>query len=95
MAPLSVFTAVSLLQHGPKMALYLYELLHDHKAGLSKEEQMAGSVFMTSLKLCGHRCLPLNTPPKPELVKALREVTSQGAGPGTERGWSQPITSHG
>ncbi|KAG5855575.1 hypothetical protein ANANG_G00050510 [Anguilla anguilla] len=61
------------LEHGPKLALYLYLLLQEHKASLTKEEQMAGSVFMTSLKLCGHRCLPLNAPPKPDLVKTMKE----------------------
>ncbi|XP_033874007.3 lysosomal-trafficking regulator-like isoform X2 [Acipenser ruthenus] len=57
------------LEHGPKLALYLYELLHDHKDCLSKEEQTAVGIFMTSLKLCGHRCIP----PKPDLIKAIKE----------------------
>ncbi|XP_036404355.1 LOW QUALITY PROTEIN: lysosomal-trafficking regulator-like [Megalops cyprinoides] len=61
------------LEHGPKLALYLHELLHYHKDSLTKEEQMAGSVFMTSLKLCGHRCTPLNAPPRPDLAKAAKE----------------------
>ncbi|KAG7492927.1 hypothetical protein MATL_G00019380 [Megalops atlanticus] len=60
-------------EQGPKLALYLYELLHHHKDSLTKEEQMAGSVFMTSLKLCGHRCAPLNVPPRPDLAKAAKE----------------------
>ncbi|XP_028844512.1 lysosomal-trafficking regulator isoform X1 [Denticeps clupeoides] len=60
-------------QHGPKLALYLYELLHDHKDGLTKEEQAAAGAFMTSLKLCGHRCISPNAPPKPDLLKAIRE----------------------
>ncbi|KAG7272560.1 hypothetical protein CRUP_004735 [Coryphaenoides rupestris] len=38
-------------RHGPKLALYLYELLHDHKESLSREEQNAAAAFMTSLKL--------------------------------------------
>ncbi|MGH0178328.1 UNVERIFIED_CONTAM: hypothetical protein FKN15_076979 [Acipenser sinensis] len=57
------------LEHGPKLALYLYELFHDHKDCLSKEEQTAVGIFMTSLKLCGHRCIP----PKPDLIKAIKE----------------------
>ncbi|KAL2083317.1 hypothetical protein ACEWY4_021090 [Coilia grayii] len=61
------------LEHGPKLALYLYELLHDHKDSLSKEEQAAANTFMTSLKLCGHRCIPPNAPPKPDLLKAIKE----------------------
>ncbi|KAJ8248339.1 hypothetical protein GJAV_G00240950 [Gymnothorax javanicus] len=61
------------LEHGPKLALYLYELLHDQRDHLSKEEQAAGGVFLTSLKLCGHRCVPPNAPPKPDLIKAIKE----------------------
>ncbi|KAI1894637.1 hypothetical protein AGOR_G00117810 [Albula goreensis] len=61
------------LEHGPKLALYLYELLRDNKDKLSKEEQTAAGVFMTSLKLCGHRCVPPNAPPKPDLIKAIKE----------------------
>ncbi|KAI4900261.1 hypothetical protein NFI96_016679 [Prochilodus magdalenae] len=61
------------LEHGPKLALYLYEMLHDHKDNLTKEEKAAANTFMTSLKLCGHRCIPPNTPPKPDLLKAIKE----------------------
>ncbi|XP_053476690.1 lysosomal-trafficking regulator isoform X6 [Ictalurus furcatus] len=61
------------LEHGPKLALYLYEMLHDHKERLTKEEQAAANTFMTSLKLCGHRCIPPTAPPKPDLLKAIRE----------------------
>ncbi|XP_060781470.1 lysosomal-trafficking regulator isoform X4 [Neoarius graeffei] len=61
------------LEHGPKLALYLYEMLHDHKESLTKEEQAAANTFMTSLKLCGHRCIPPTAPPKPDLLKAIRE----------------------
>ncbi|XP_051503760.1 lysosomal-trafficking regulator isoform X2 [Myxocyprinus asiaticus] len=61
------------LEHGPKLALYLYELLHDHKDNLSKEEQAAANTFMTALKLCGHRCIPPSAPAKPDLLKAIRE----------------------
>ncbi|KAM4608027.1 lysosomal-trafficking regulator [Polymixia lowei] len=61
------------LEHGPKLALYLYEMLHDHKDSLTKEEQNAAGIFMTSLKLCGHRCIPPNAPHKPDLVKAIKE----------------------
>ncbi|KAF5898793.1 lysosomal-trafficking regulator isoform X1, partial [Clarias magur] len=59
--------------HGPKLALYLYEMLHDHRESLTKEEQAAANTFMTSLKLCGHRCIPPTAPPKPDLLKAIKE----------------------
>uniref|UniRef100_A0A673CN00 Lysosomal trafficking regulator n=1 Tax=Sphaeramia orbicularis TaxID=375764 RepID=A0A673CN00_9TELE len=61
------------LEHGPKLSLYLYEMLHDHKDELSKDEQNAVGVFMTSLKLCGHRCIPANTPHKQDLLKAMNQ----------------------
>ncbi|XP_053730574.1 lysosomal-trafficking regulator isoform X1 [Synchiropus splendidus] len=61
------------LEHGPKLSLYLYEMLHDHKDSLTKDEQNSVGVFMTSLKLCGHRCIPPNAPPKQDLLKAIRE----------------------
>ncbi|XP_026079194.1 lysosomal-trafficking regulator isoform X3 [Carassius auratus] len=83
------------LEHGPKLALYLYELLHDHKDALSKEEQAAANTFMTALKLCGHRCIPPSAPAKPDLLKAIREEqlkyesearTSKGA-------WEKKLTN--
>ncbi|XP_031435189.1 lysosomal-trafficking regulator isoform X2 [Clupea harengus] len=83
------------LEHGPKLVLYLYELLRNHKDSLSKEEQSAANTFMTSLKLCGHRCIPPNAPPKPDLLKAIKEEqlkyeseekTSKGA-------WEKKMTS--
>ncbi|KAM4772207.1 lysosomal-trafficking regulator [Rhinophrynus dorsalis] len=61
------------LQHGPKLALYLYELMHDHKEALTKEEQVAGGLFMSALKLSGYRCIPPSAPPKPDLIKAIIE----------------------
>ncbi|XP_030603748.1 lysosomal-trafficking regulator isoform X1 [Archocentrus centrarchus] len=61
------------LEHGPKLSLYLYEMLHDHKDNLTKEEQSTVGVFMTSLKLCGHRCIPPNAPHKQDLLKAIKE----------------------
>ncbi|XP_034753584.1 lysosomal-trafficking regulator isoform X3 [Etheostoma cragini] len=61
------------LEHGPKLSLYLYEMLHDHKDSLTKDDQNAVGVFMTSLKLCGHRCIPPNAPHKQELLKAIKE----------------------
>ncbi|XP_052428937.1 lysosomal-trafficking regulator isoform X2 [Carassius gibelio] len=83
------------LEHGPKLALYLYELLHDHKDALSKEEQAAANTFMTALKLCGHRCIPPSAPAKPDLLKAIKEEqlkyesearTSKGA-------WEKKLTN--
>lgn len=64
-------------QHGPKLSLYLYEMLHDHKDSLTKDEQNAVGVFMTSLKLCGHRCIPPNAAHKQDLLKAIKEVRSE------------------
>uniref|UniRef100_A0A8C9XHR9 Lysosomal trafficking regulator n=1 Tax=Sander lucioperca TaxID=283035 RepID=A0A8C9XHR9_SANLU len=61
------------LEHGPKLSLYLYEMLHDHKDSLTKDDQNAVGVFMTSLKLCGHRCIPPNSPHKQDLLKAITE----------------------
>ncbi|KAJ3609859.1 hypothetical protein NHX12_021953 [Muraenolepis orangiensis] len=61
------------LEHGPKLALYLYELLHDRKESLTREEQSAAAAFMTSLRLCGHRCIPPGAPHKPDLIKAIKE----------------------
>ncbi|XP_039593798.1 lysosomal-trafficking regulator isoform X4 [Polypterus senegalus] len=61
------------LEHGPKLALYLYEMLRNHREQLSKEDQTAVSIFMTSLKLCGHKCIPPSAPTKPDLVKAILE----------------------
>lgn len=65
------------LEHGPKLSLYLYEMLHDHKDSLTKDEQNAVGVFMTSLKLCGHRCIPPSAPHKQELLKAIKEEKSK------------------
>ncbi|XP_061693071.1 lysosomal-trafficking regulator isoform X3 [Syngnathoides biaculeatus] len=61
------------LEHGPKLSLYLYEMLHDHKDSLTKDDQNAVGIFMTSLKLCGHRCIPPNAPHKQDLLKAIKE----------------------
>uniref|UniRef100_A0A8C4XEE4 Lysosomal trafficking regulator n=1 Tax=Erpetoichthys calabaricus TaxID=27687 RepID=A0A8C4XEE4_ERPCA len=61
------------LEHGPKLALYIYEMLRNHREQLSKEDQTAVSIFMTSLKLCGHKCIPPSAPTKPDLVKAILE----------------------
>lgn len=65
-------------QHGTKLSLYLHEMLHDHKDSLTKEEQRAVDVFATSLKLCGHRCIPPNAAHKHDLLKALKEVRPKG-----------------
>lgn len=70
-----IFTCVS-TQHGPKLSLYLHEMLHDHKDSLTKDDQKAVGVFVTSLKLCGHRCIPPNAAHKQDLLKALKEVFS-------------------
>lgn len=51
-------------------------MLHDHKDSLTKDEQNTVGVFMTSLKLCGHRCIPPNAPHKQDLLKAIKEVNT-------------------
>ncbi|NXI45336.1 LYST regulator, partial [Galbula dea] len=61
------------LQHGPKLVLYLYELMHNHSDEMTKEEQRAAGDFMNTLKYCGYKCIPLSPRPKPDLVKALKE----------------------
>lgn len=49
-------------------------MLHDHKDSLTKDEQNAVGVFMTSLKLCGHRYIPPSALHKQDLLKAIKEV---------------------
>ncbi|KAM6355196.1 lysosomal-trafficking regulator [Podargus strigoides] len=61
------------LQHGPKLVLYLYELMHNHSDEMTKEEQRAAGDFMNTLKHCGYKCIPLSPRPKPDLIKALKE----------------------
>lgn len=73
--PLTLLLSLFFAQHGPKLSLYLYEMLHDHKDSLTKDEQNAVGVFMTSLKLCGHRCIPPNAPHKQDLLRAIKEVS--------------------
>ncbi|XP_067321110.1 lysosomal-trafficking regulator [Anolis sagrei] len=61
------------LQHGPKLSLYLFELIHNHKDELTSEEQILVGAFMNALKLCGYKYIPINAPPKPDLIKAMKE----------------------
>ncbi|KAI1240799.1 hypothetical protein IHE44_0009242 [Lamprotornis superbus] len=61
------------LQHGPKLVLYLYELMHNHSDGMTKEQQRAAGDLMNTLKSCGYKCIPLSPRPKPDLIKALKE----------------------
>uniref|UniRef100_A0A672PLH5 Lysosomal trafficking regulator n=1 Tax=Sinocyclocheilus grahami TaxID=75366 RepID=A0A672PLH5_SINGR len=82
------------LEHGPKLALYLYELLHDHKDALSKEEQAAANTFMTALKLCGHRCIPPSAPVKPDLLKAIKEQLKYESEARTSKGaWEKKLAN--
>uniref|UniRef100_A0A672PLE3 Lysosomal trafficking regulator n=1 Tax=Sinocyclocheilus grahami TaxID=75366 RepID=A0A672PLE3_SINGR len=82
------------LTHGPKLALYLYELLHDHKDALSKEEQAAANTFMTALKLCGHRCIPPSAPVKPDLLKAIKEQLKYESEARTSKGaWEKKLAN--
>ncbi|NXV70828.1 LYST regulator, partial [Atlantisia rogersi] len=61
------------LQHGPKLVLYLYELMHNHSDEMTKEEQKTAGDFVNTLKSCGYKCIPLSPRPKPDLIKALKE----------------------
>ncbi|XP_075057049.1 lysosomal-trafficking regulator [Mixophyes fleayi] len=61
------------LQHGPKMALHLFELMYNHKDDLTKEEQAMGVLLMSTLKQSGYKCIPPNVPPNLDLVKATKE----------------------
>ncbi|XP_031447992.1 lysosomal-trafficking regulator [Phasianus colchicus] len=61
------------LQHGPKLVLYLYELMCNHIDDLTKEEQTAAGDFVNTLKCCGYKCIPLSPRPKPDVIKALKE----------------------
>ncbi|KAJ7426520.1 Lysosomal-trafficking regulator [Willisornis vidua] len=61
------------LQHGPKLVLYLYELMHNHSDGMTKEQQRAVGDFVNTMKSCGYKCIPLSPRPKPDLIKALKE----------------------
>ncbi|XP_032864787.2 lysosomal-trafficking regulator [Tyto alba] len=61
------------LQHGPKLVLYLYELMHNHSDEITKEEKRAAGDFVNTLRCCGYKCIPLSPRPKPDLIKALKE----------------------
>ncbi|XP_078504939.1 lysosomal-trafficking regulator isoform X2 [Lissotriton helveticus] len=61
------------LQHGPKLALYLYELIHEHKEELTSEELSTARLFMKELALAGYKYIPPSAPSKPSLVNAIKE----------------------
>ncbi|XP_078239262.1 lysosomal-trafficking regulator isoform X4 [Pogona vitticeps] len=61
------------LQHGPKLSLYLFELIHNYKDELTNEEQSSVEVFMNALKRCGYKYIPLDASTKPDLIKAMKE----------------------
>ncbi|XP_040285377.1 lysosomal-trafficking regulator isoform X2 [Bufo bufo] len=61
------------LQHGPKMALYLFELMYNHKEDLTKEDQTMGTLLMSALKKSGYKCIPPNAPLKMDLLKTSKE----------------------
>ncbi|XP_060099186.1 lysosomal-trafficking regulator [Heteronotia binoei] len=60
-------------QHGSKLSVYLFELIYNHKNELTEEDQLSVGLFMNTLKLCGHKCVPLNVPPKPDIIKTMKE----------------------
>ncbi|XP_054051606.1 lysosomal-trafficking regulator isoform X2 [Rissa tridactyla] len=61
------------LQHGPKLVLYLFELMHNHSDEMTKEQQRTAGDFVNTLKCCGYKCIPLSPRPKPDVIKALKE----------------------
>ncbi|XP_077145213.1 lysosomal-trafficking regulator [Ranitomeya variabilis] len=61
------------LQHGPKMSLYLFELMYNHKEELTKEDQTMGALLMSALKESGYKCIPPNAPLELDLIKASEE----------------------
>ncbi|XP_073416193.1 lysosomal-trafficking regulator isoform X2 [Dendrobates tinctorius] len=61
------------LQHGPKMSLYLFELMYNHKEELTKEDQTLGALLMSALKESGYKCIPPNAPLDLDLIKASEE----------------------
>ncbi|XP_068010972.1 lysosomal-trafficking regulator [Melanerpes formicivorus] len=61
------------LQHGPKLMLYLHDLMYNHSDEMTKEEQTVAGDFVNTLKCCGYKCIPLSPQPKPDLIKALKE----------------------
>uniref|UniRef100_A0A3Q2KXJ6 Lysosomal-trafficking regulator n=1 Tax=Equus caballus TaxID=9796 RepID=A0A3Q2KXJ6_HORSE len=63
----------SSLQHGPKLVLYLSELIHNHHDELTEEELDAAELLMNALKSCGHKCSPPSVSAKSDLVKMIKE----------------------
>ncbi|XP_054255258.1 lysosomal-trafficking regulator isoform X2 [Indicator indicator] len=61
------------LQHGPKLMLYLHDLMYNHSDEMTKEQQTVAGDFVNTLKCCGYKCIPLSPRPKPDLIKALKE----------------------
>ncbi|XP_019382698.1 PREDICTED: lysosomal-trafficking regulator isoform X1 [Gavialis gangeticus] len=61
------------LHHGPKLALYLYDLMHDHKDELTEEEQESARTFVDALKSCGYKSIPSTALLKPDIIKAMKE----------------------
>ncbi|XP_077201679.1 lysosomal-trafficking regulator isoform X3 [Paroedura picta] len=61
------------LQHGSRLSLYLFELIYYHKDELTEEDQLSVGLFMNTLKLCGFKCVPLNVPPNPDIIKTMKE----------------------
>ncbi|XP_069463086.1 lysosomal-trafficking regulator [Ambystoma mexicanum] len=61
------------LQHGPKMVLYLYEFMHEHKEELIGDEQVCAELLMKEFKLSGHKYIPSCAPTKPDLLNAIKE----------------------
>lgn len=46
----------------------------NHIDEMTKEEQTVAGDFVNTLKCCGYKCVPLSPRPKPDVIKALKEV---------------------
>lgn len=62
------------VQHGTKMSLYLFELMHEHKNKLTKEDRLSVGALMNALKLCDSKYASLSAPPNADLIKSMKEV---------------------
>lgn len=49
----------------------------NHVDEMTKEEQTAAGDFVNTLKCCGYKSIPLSPRPKPDVIKALKEVNKQ------------------
>ncbi|KAM3931239.1 lysosomal-trafficking regulator [Leptodactylus fuscus] len=84
------------LQHGPKMALYLFELMYNHKEGLTREDEEMGILLISALKECGYKCMPPNVPLRTDLLKAFEEELQKCESEelGNKAAWKKTIVNN-